>query len=81
MDKVRIGVLGAGLRASSAHVPNLLATGEVELTAVCRRTPEALQKVADRFGIEPGAGHGYDYPWSRAAPAPGARRRSPAAQR
>ncbi|MGI8914344.1 MAG: Gfo/Idh/MocA family protein [Chloroflexota bacterium] len=51
MDKVRIGILGAGLFACYSHIPRLLATGEVELTAVCRRSSEALQKVGDHFGI------------------------------
>jgi predicted dehydrogenase len=49
--KLRIGVIGAGFMAAAGHIPGLLATEEVELTAVCRRTPEALATVADLFDV------------------------------
>lgn len=58
MEKLRVGVIGAGMFACFRHIPDLLRTGEVELTAVCRRNPEALAKVADHFGI---AGRYTDY--------------------
>lgn len=51
MDKLRIGVLGAGFIATLAHIPQLLGTGEVEVTALCRRDPAMLAKVADQFGV------------------------------
>src|SRR5690242_9093624 len=51
MSKLRIGVLGAGLFACWAHIPQLLASGEAEVTAVCRRDPEALEQVARQFGV------------------------------
>lgn len=51
MEKLRVGVIGAGMFACFRHIPDLLGTGEVELTAVCRRDPAALAKVADHFGI------------------------------
>jgi predicted dehydrogenase len=50
-NRLRVGVLGAGFMAAVGHIPPLLATGEVELTAVCRRTPEALETVGQRFGV------------------------------
>jgi predicted dehydrogenase len=49
--RLRVGVIGAGMMASSQHIPGLLQTGEVEVVAVCRRDPEALATVADRFGV------------------------------
>ena len=58
MEKLRVGVIGAGMFACFRHIPDLLRTGEVELTAVCRRNPEALATVADHFGI---AGRYTDY--------------------
>lgn len=33
-ERLRIGVLGVGCFATLAHIPLLLATGEVELTAL-----------------------------------------------
>jgi predicted dehydrogenase len=49
--KLRVGVIGAGFYASLAHIPQLLGTGEVEVTAACRRDAAALAQVADHFGI------------------------------
>jgi predicted dehydrogenase len=49
-DKLRVGVIGAGLWAVRALIPQLRATGRAEVIAIARRTPErlyALQKELD----------------------------------
>lgn len=51
MDKLRIGVIGAGFFACLAHLPRLRASGEVAVSAVCRRDRQALHQVADHFGV------------------------------
>ena len=51
MAKLRVGVIGAGSFACLRHLPDLLATGEVELAAVCRRDAAALALVAEHFGV------------------------------
>ena len=50
-QKLRVGVIGAGLFASMRHLPDLAASPEAEVVAVCRRDPEALGKVAAHFGV------------------------------
>lgn len=52
MDKVRIGVIGAGSWVVSAHLPRLAERTDVELVAVCRRGPEALAAIAQQWGFE-----------------------------
>lgn len=52
MEKLRVGVLGAGFFATIAHIPALLGTGEVEVTALCRRDPTLLARVADHFDVD-----------------------------
>jgi len=42
MDKLRIGVIGVGWWSSSVHIPQLRATGQVEIVAISRRDPEKL---------------------------------------
>ncbi|MDR2617353.1 MAG: Gfo/Idh/MocA family oxidoreductase [Treponema sp.] len=51
MQKVRIGVIGAGGIACSIHLPLLAAMAEVELRAVCDFFPQRAQKAAERFNI------------------------------
>ncbi len=50
---VRLGVIGAGWFASRRHLPEAVANPNVRLTALCRRDPEAREKVAARFGVPP----------------------------
>ena len=52
MDKLRVGVLGAGFIATLAHIPQLLGTGEAEVTALCRRNSALLGQIADQFGVD-----------------------------
>ena len=48
---IRFGVVGAGWFASRRHLPELAAHPEVELVALCRRSPEPLAKLAEHFGV------------------------------
>jgi predicted dehydrogenase len=50
-QKLRVGVIGAGAFASLRHLPDLTASPEAEVVAVCRRDPEALGKIAAHFGV------------------------------
>lgn len=59
-DPLRIGFIGAGANTRSRHIPGFQAIDDVELVAVCNRTQESGQRVADEFGItrvetDPGA--------------------------
>jgi len=49
---VRIGVLGAGWFASRRHCPDIVAHHNAELTALCRRSRQQLQQMADAFSVE-----------------------------
>lgn len=49
---LRIGIIGAGWWAAATHVPALRATGHVEITAACRRSPEALAEFAEKVGVQ-----------------------------
>ncbi|MDR1565734.1 MAG: Gfo/Idh/MocA family oxidoreductase [Treponema sp.] len=51
MQKVRIGVIGAGGIACSIHLPLLAAMAEAELSAVCDYLPGRALEAAKRFGI------------------------------
>ncbi|MDE0306309.1 MAG: Gfo/Idh/MocA family oxidoreductase [Albidovulum sp.] len=55
MQKVEIGVIGAGWWACLSHIPNLLKNPHVASVAVNRPDEENLAKVLAHFGIE----HGY----------------------
>ena len=59
-DTLRIGFIGAGANTRSRHIPGFQAIEGVELAAVCNRSRESGQRVADEFGIarvdeDPGA--------------------------
>jgi predicted dehydrogenase len=49
---IRIGVIGAGSFASRRHCPDIVEHPEAQLSALCRRDPEQLQKMADAFSVE-----------------------------
>lgn len=52
MNKVRVGVVGAGVWAQVSHLPTLLERAdEIELVGVCRKGAAELQQVADKFGF------------------------------
>jgi len=48
---LRIGIVGAGANTRSRHIPGFQEIDGVEVSAVCNRSRESGQKVADEFGI------------------------------
>jgi predicted dehydrogenase len=54
-DKIRLGFVGANVRsnwASQSHFPALLASPDVELTAVCTTKPESAEEAREAFGAK-----------------------------
>jgi predicted dehydrogenase len=54
-DKIRLGFVGANVRstwASQSHFPALLASPDVELTAVCTTRPESAEEARQAFGAK-----------------------------
>jgi predicted dehydrogenase len=52
-DRIRLGFVGANVRshwASQSHFPALLASPNVELTAVCTTKPETAEEAREAFG-------------------------------
>jgi len=52
MDKVRLGVIGAGSFTSRRHIPTIIKSPDAELVSLCRRNEEMLRKMADHFGCQ-----------------------------
>jgi predicted dehydrogenase len=50
-ESIRIGLIGAGGNTRLRHIPGFKAIPGVELAAVCNRSIESGQKVADEFAI------------------------------
>jgi predicted dehydrogenase len=48
---LRVGIIGAGANTRSRHIPGFQAIDGVEVVAVCNRSTESGQRVADQFGI------------------------------
>jgi len=51
-EKLRVGVIGAGMFAMYAHVPALKMTGRAKIIAVCRRNSEKLAMAKAAAGAE-----------------------------
>ena len=51
MDKIRIGIVGAGQNTVSSHIPLLQAIDGVEIVSVCNRSRASSERVATQFGI------------------------------
>ena len=51
METLRIGIVGAGRNTRLRHIPGFQAIEDVEVVAVCNRSRESGQRVADEFGI------------------------------
>ncbi len=51
-DNIRVGIIGAGANTRDRHIPGLQAIDGVEIVAVCNRSQESGERVAQRFGIE-----------------------------
>jgi predicted dehydrogenase len=52
-NKIRLGVIGANATkgwAPRAHLPALLASPDMELTAVCTTRPESAAEAAQKYG-------------------------------
>lgn len=52
MDKLRIGILGAGNIAQNAHLPVYEKRNDVELAAVCDLNLDRAKAAAEKFGIQ-----------------------------
>ena len=50
-DPLRVAFIGAGGNTTLRHLPGLLAIDDVQAVAVCNRSAESGQRVADQFGI------------------------------
>jgi len=50
-EKLRVGIVGTGVIAAIMHIPQLRATGRVEVVAVCRRDADMLAKVQKALGV------------------------------
>lgn len=50
-NPIRIGIVGAGNNTRLRHIPGLQAIDGVKIEAVCNRSRESSQRVADEFGI------------------------------
>jgi predicted dehydrogenase len=48
---LRIGLVGVGAAAQISHIPALKKTEDVELTWLCDRDPEKVERVAQKFSI------------------------------
>ena len=49
--KMRVGIIGMGVYAAFAHIPQLKALEQVEITAISRRNPERLTMAQKAFDI------------------------------
>src|SRR5215467_14555248 len=52
-DRVRLGIIGTGLVATSSHIPAALASPDVELTALVDPVIERAQAIVRAYGIAP----------------------------
>ncbi|MDF2924808.1 MAG: oxidoreductase [Paenibacillaceae bacterium] len=53
MGKIKIGVIGVGGIAQGVHLPGIEQCGDLVLTAICDIDEEKLQKIGEKYGIEP----------------------------
>lgn len=51
MSKIRLGIIGAGSWATSAHIPALQKRDEVELVSLCRRDIKAAELLREKYGF------------------------------
>lgn len=57
MERIRVGIIGAGANTLAKHLPGLKRLPGVELTVVCNRSEESSQRVAEAAGIPRTARH------------------------
>lgn len=48
---LRIGIIGAGIWSTVAHIPQLRQTGQAEIVAICRRDQAKLDMIQAKFQI------------------------------
>ncbi len=51
MDRIRVGVVGAGGNTKARHIPGLQALPGVEIVSVCNRSRASSERAAAEFGI------------------------------
>ena len=51
MDKIRVGVIGAGSWAVASHLPNLMKHEDVELVAISRKGPDMLARLQQEWNV------------------------------
>lgn len=51
MQKIRIGLIGAGANTVNRHIPGFQSQDNVEIVVVANRSKESSRRVADKFGI------------------------------
>lgn len=51
MGRIRVGIVGLGANTRLRHVPGLRACADIEIVAVCNRSPESTARAAAEFGI------------------------------
>ena len=51
IKRLRAGVIGTGWWADLEHLPGLQSRADVEVTALCGRSPDRLSALADKFGV------------------------------
>jgi len=56
MDKIRIGLIGAGNIAQNSHIPAYLKQNDAEIVAVCDLKLDRAKEVADKYGIKHAVG-------------------------
>jgi len=52
MNRLKIGVIGAGRRANIAHYPSLAEMDDVEIAAICDLRKDRLEATADKYSIK-----------------------------
>lgn len=52
MDKVKVGMIGAGGRANRAHYPSLAEMPDVEIAAICDLLEDRLNSTGEKYGVE-----------------------------
>jgi len=55
-NKIRIGIIGAGNIAQSAHIPAYLKQNDVDIVAICDLKLDRAKEVADRYDIKHAVG-------------------------
>jgi predicted dehydrogenase len=52
MRKVKVGFVGAGVRANVAHYPSLAEMEDVEIAAICDLRRDRLEATAEKYGVK-----------------------------